>query len=132
MNINLYTLKPPARGTRTLLASMAISGVAVSAMTALLYWRAGGEVAVSPPPTLPVRTVHYELVEGYESSARYLGQTFERAHRFEPDEDTVLLLHFDHAVGVFHPDHSDHAAHAVSSGEGAVLIEEDLPPLDTD
>ncbi len=63
---------------------------------------------------------------------RYTGEAFERAHRHEPDAETLLLLHFDHALGVFHPDHSDQAAHAVSTGGGAVLVEDDLPPLDTD
>lgn len=64
--------------------------------------------------------------------ARYTGETFEREHRHEPDAETVLLLHLDKAVSVFHPDHSARGAHAVASGEGIWLMNETLPVLDTD
>lgn len=64
--------------------------------------------------------------------ARYTGEVYERALRHEPDSETILLLHMDGALGVFHPDHSARAVHGVAVGNGALLIAEDLPPLDTD
>lgn len=56
--------------------------------------------------------------------ARYRGERFVPARRFEPDADTILLLHFDRAVGVFHPDHSPRGGHALPSG-GARLAKPD-------
>jgi hypothetical protein len=48
--------------------------------------------------------------------ARYTEDRFPPARRFDPDADTVLLLHFDRAVGVFHPDHSPRRVHALPAG----------------
>ena len=64
--------------------------------------------------------------------ARYSGEGHELRLRHEPDNETILLLHFDKALGVFQPDQSSRAAHGVAVGEGARLIEEKQPALDTD
>jgi len=53
-------------------------------------------------------------------TARYDHRPFEPAPRFEPDAETVLLLHFDRALGSFHPDHSASNAHATESGRVAL------------
>ena len=79
----------------------------------------------------PERYFHGKIDEVRLSRvARYAGQGHELAHRHEPDADTVLLLHLDRVLGVFHPDHSMKAAHAVQVGEGLRLVREDLPSLD--
>ncbi len=44
--------------------------------------------------------------------ARYAGDSFEPASRFEPDADTALLLHMDGAVGPWAFDSSPERAHA--------------------
>ena len=45
-------------------------------------------------------------------TARYSGD-FVPEKRFEPDGDTVLLIHMDQSVGPFVLDHSSSAAHAI-------------------
>jgi 3',5'-cyclic AMP phosphodiesterase CpdA len=81
----------------------------------------------------PNRFFHGKIDEVRVSKvARYTGETYDRKHRHEPDEETILLLHLDKTLGAFHPDHSARAAHAVAVGKGAVLVEEDLPTLDSD
>ncbi len=48
--------------------------------------------------------------------ARYTGERFEPARRFETDADTLLLLHMDGTVGPWIPDASGHAAFATPCG----------------
>jgi len=48
--------------------------------------------------------------------ARYVGERFEPARRFESDADTVLLLHMDGTSGPWFPDASGRAAHATGAG----------------
>lgn len=48
--------------------------------------------------------------------ARYGSEPYEPARRFEPDEDTLLLLHLDAAVGPIAPDHSPGERHALRHG----------------
>lgn len=49
-------------------------------------------------------------------SARYAGDRFEPARRFESDDDTLLLLHMDGMSGPWFPDASSRAAHATATG----------------
>jgi len=51
--------------------------------------------------------------------ARYSGDAFTPARTFEPDADTLLLLHCDGLVGPFAVDHSPAEAHALRRGEVA-------------
>ena len=81
----------------------------------------------------PNRYFHGKIDEVRVSRvARYSEETYDRMHRYEPDEDTILLMHLDKSIGVFHLDHSVRAAHAVAVGTGATLVDEDLPALDSD
>jgi len=64
--------------------------------------------------------------------ARYTGDGYDMPLRHEPDNDTILLLHMDKTLGVFHPDQSARSAHGVAVGEGARLMPEKQPALDTD
>ncbi len=50
-------------------------------------------------------------------NARYEGETFEPERRFEPDDETLLLLHLDAALGPIAPDHSAGGRHALRVGE---------------
>lgn len=50
------------------------------------------------------------------SVARYDGETFTPARRFEPDEDTALLLHLDGSEGRFLRDASPHGRHGIALG----------------
>ncbi len=52
--------------------------------------------------------------------ARYTGERFEPARRFERDANTLLLLHMDGFVGPWLPDASGHAAHATRVGDPRV------------
>ncbi len=45
-------------------------------------------------------------------TSRYDVSSFEPTRRFEPDPDTLLLLHLDGPVGPFAPDHSPRGRHA--------------------
>jgi len=49
--------------------------------------------------------------------ARYTGERFEPARRFEADADTALLLHMDGLSGSWVPDASGRAAHATRVGQ---------------
>jgi 3',5'-cyclic AMP phosphodiesterase CpdA len=64
--------------------------------------------------------------------ARYTGDGYDMPLRHEADNDTILLLHMDKTLGVFHPDQSARSAHGVAVGEGARLMPEKQPALDTD
>ncbi|MEM8883250.1 MAG: LamG-like jellyroll fold domain-containing protein, partial [Planctomycetota bacterium] len=48
--------------------------------------------------------------------ARYEGESFEPQARFAPDDDTLLLMHFDRLVGTLYPDHSPKRVHGVPRG----------------
>jgi hypothetical protein len=48
--------------------------------------------------------------------ARYAGETFAPARRFEPDGDTALLLHLDGGEGRFVPDASFNERHGIAIG----------------
>lgn len=50
-------------------------------------------------------------------TARYAGEKFKPERRFEPDGDTLLLLHLDASLGPIAPDHSSGARHAVRHGK---------------
>lgn len=65
------------------------------------------------------------------SKARYGGDSFETTYRHEPDDATALLFHFDRSLGVFHPDHSSHAAHGLAIDQATLTVER-LPGLDSD
>ena len=49
-------------------------------------------------------------------TSRYDVSTFEPSRRFEPDADTLLLLHLDGPVGPFAPDHGPRGRHARALG----------------
>lgn len=49
--------------------------------------------------------------------ARYGQAPFEPARRFEPDDDTLLLLHLDRGLGPIAPDHAAGGRHALSRGK---------------
>lgn len=49
--------------------------------------------------------------------ARYRGESFRPVRRFEPDEETVLLLHLDGIGGPFALDASFHGRHGIGIGE---------------
>jgi hypothetical protein len=53
--------------------------------------------------------------------ARYTGERFEPARRFENDEHTLLLLHMDGLSGPWWPDASAHSAHATRVGAPRVV-----------
>jgi hypothetical protein len=52
--------------------------------------------------------------------ARYSGDSFAPSRRFEPDADTLLLLHLDRLVGPLLPDHSPHRRHVLPSGSASI------------
>lgn len=49
--------------------------------------------------------------------ARYGKERFEPQRRFEPDDDTLLLLHLDASCGRIAPDHTAAGRHAMAQGE---------------
>lgn len=53
--------------------------------------------------------------------ARYTAEKFEPARRFEPDADTLLLLHMDGTTGPWFPDASGRAAHATVAGTPRIV-----------
>jgi len=58
------------------------------------------------------------------SVARYAGPSFEPSRRFEPDGDTLLLLHLDGALGPIAPDHGPGGRHVLRRGAvGYVAVE---------
>ncbi len=54
--------------------------------------------------------------------ARYAGEKFEPARRFEPDVDTVVLLHMDRRIGPWIADRSATGAHAHCEGDVRAVV----------
>ena len=59
--------------------------------------------------------------------ARYGGAAADVGGRHEPDSDTLLLLHLDKTIGMFHIDQSATGSHAVATRAGAKLVPETFP-----
>lgn len=80
----------------------------------------GGDVDANGAPTSVFKGTLDEV--RLSASARYSGERFEVPTRFNRDEATVLLYHFDGSYGPYHHDDSGRSAHGTAISDPEIAV----------